>query len=297
MNMKHHTSGLLALLSALTLLTGCVTTDSVAVETDIRFRPVIGTDTRSDIGIPFPEQETFRVWASDADTGSPFLDGETVSHGSKGWTASRRWSSGTLSFGAVHPADLAGAGYDPARGITVSGYTTGTGDILAADAVQAYSRTEAPVVLEFKHLLSRMDFRIGKAYPETMDVWIEKIELKDLATEGSYGLREKGEWQTTAARGNLAVFQAPEGQPLGPISGKPEAIGTDSFIIPQVFRGEIEVTYSFRAPGCNIIPAQRVSTGPFETRWEPATRYTYSLTLSEQGLSFTADSLPDRGTL
>jgi hypothetical protein len=282
--------GLPALLSAALLtLGGCVSTDEFAVETDIRFRPVIGTDTRAEDGIPFPEAETFRVWASDTENGGGlYLDGETVSHGSRGWTASRRWSSGTLSFGAVHPSDLPGAGFDPAKGLTLSGYTTGGADVLVAESVQSYTRTGAPVVLEFGHILSRLAFRVSQAYPPSMVIRIEKIELKGLALEGSYGLREKGEWQTTGTGGTLTVYDAAaEQEGNGPATGTPQYYGADCFVIPQVFRGEIEVTYSFQAPGCNPIPGQKFTTGLFETRWEPSTRYTYSLTLSDQGLAFT----------
>ena len=78
-------------LVAALLMAGCVgPLQTQRIPVNIGFDPVIGHDTRTAVeSVPFPEDDTFNVWAVNQSNGKIYLEDETISYGSNGWLASK----------------------------------------------------------------------------------------------------------------------------------------------------------------------------------------------------------------
>ena len=147
---------------------------------EIRFDIGIVPGTRAS-STAFESGDRISLWAVEQpggesiplQLGGNFLNNEVLTLGSDGWTASRKlyWGSFPLDFYAVYPALSSLSSIEsqpftvqldqnaPTGGGTLSGFEAS--DLLFA-SVAGVSRSDGPVKLSFRHLMSKCTVRIVK---------------------------------------------------------------------------------------------------------------------------------------
>lgn len=282
----HWILGAAALLAVGLLAGGCVAgmrTEKIPV--NIGFRPVIGHDTRAEESVPFPEDRSFRVWAIDTHTGQRVLNDETISHSAGGWLASKTWPETELEFTACWPTDLAPE-YSADRGIVIRDFSATTKDIdlLLARNTCDYE-ADSLVVLNFEHILSKVDLRVKHSLEDNIEVIIRKIEFAGFALSGDYGTEEAGTWTAGTNTENHTIYEDPDGNGW-PLTGDATYIGEAFYAVPQQCTAEIVMTCDVRVGNGGWIP-DRLSTGHLHTDWESGKMYTYTITMTDTQLTYT----------
>lgn len=277
-----------ALLTALLLLSGCVVgLRTNKIPANIGFKPVIGHDTRaeSEESIPFPEDRTFRVWATDQYDGSSVLDGETISHTSAGWLSSCTWPESELSFTACWPTDLSPE-YDRESGLIFRGFNTDKDgrDLLVARNKSDYE-TDSLVTLNFDHILSRVDFRVMHSLEDNMEIRVKKIELVGFGFEGDYNTSGDGLWKVSSKDDTHVVYDAGEGEGYR-LTKDATYIGEDFFAIPQLCEADIVMTCLVRV-GSGGWVTDVLNVNGLKTEWQSGKQYTYTLNMTDTRLVYT----------
>lgn len=278
------TSGVLA--AAVLLLASCVgPMQTQRIPVNIGFDPVIGHDTRTAVeSVPFPEDGTFNVWAVNQSNGKVYLEDETISYGSNGWLASKKWPQAELTFEAYSPSDLK-FDFSKNNGLTLKDFDCSEGniDILVAQADNADMTVDSLVTMTFEHVLSRVEFRMQHSLSSEMSVKVRKIEMIGFASKGTYNSSEDDPWTVGAKEFSYVAFEDEEGVEL---SSEPIYLGEDFYTIPQLCRAKVEVTLDIKFGNASWIPQTEIIK-ELDTFWEPSTHYTYTLNLTEQKLTYT----------
>ena len=279
-----YAAGVLA--TAVALLSGCVSLDTARTTSDITFRPLIGHDTRAVESVPFPEDQTFKVWASTQTTGETYIDAEEISCTEAGWVSSKKWPLETLSFEACWPTDLA-VEYTDHNGLQLRGFecTKGDMDILFANA-SSEDMVDGVSILRFDHILSRVEFRMLHSLSDDMSVRLKKIEMSGFAGKGDYNVKKKNEWSTDANNFSYVVYDAGDTDGIDITSGTAQYIGEEFHVIPQPCTAALTVTYDVRFGDANWIP-QTETIESLNTFWEPSKHYTYTVNLCIDKLKHT----------
>lgn len=270
---------------ALMLATSCVLGLQVnKVPVNIGFKPVIGHDTRAQIeeSVPFPQDRSFKVWATDMENGASVLDDETVSCSGGEWLASQTWPESELMFTAYWPTDLA-VSYDPGKGVAIKGFNT---DEDPRDLLVARNRDEfdadSLVTLNFEHILSRVDFRIMHSLEDHMEIVVTKIELDGYGFTGDY---DDGVWTVDSKNDRHVVYDAGDGEGFA-LTKEATYIGEDFYTIPQLCQADIVVSFKVRVGTGGWIP-DTMTVGSLKTDWQSGKQYTYTLTLADTRLTYT----------
>jgi hypothetical protein len=254
------------------------------IPVNIGFDPVIGHDTRADESIPFPTDRTFNVWAVNESEAAIYINDETVSYDSDGWTASKTWPQAMLSFEAYSPSGL---GFEFSRdgGMTLKDFDCSKGDvdILVAKADNADMNTDSLVTMTFDHVLSRVEFRMLQSLSSEMQVKVRKIEMIGFASRGTFNSRKEEPWTPGAKDFSYVVFEDADGVAT---SSEPIYLGNEFYTIPQLCRARIELTFDIKYGEAAWIPQVEVIE-ELDTYWEPSTHYTYTLNLTESKLTYT----------
>lgn len=263
---------------AAVLLAGCVGgTKEDAIPVGIRFRPVIGYDTRVMESLPFPEDRTFTVWAQSEQSGALYIEKEEISY-ENDWSSSQCWPKSALKFEAIWPKEVA-ISYSPGKGIQISDFdcTDGDVDILLAKA-HSDSEVDGKLPLSFNHLLSRVDFRMHNSLAEGNTIRVTKVHLKNFAIKGSYNTIDADSWYAQSYSGARTVYEVSHDDGIAIQPNSTIYIGEDFFAIPQVSLGSLEVFYDVRHGNSEWIP-QIAEIENFEIVWEPGQYCTYTLKL------------------
>lgn len=271
--------------AAVLILAGCVKQDAVWAPGDITFRPLIGHDTRAMESVPFPQDRTFNVWATDQNNGT-YIDAEEISYGADGWVSSKKWPRYALEFVACWPVDL-DVEFSPTKGLQLEGFDCSNGnvDILFAHGAEDDADDDV-AVLSFDHILSRVDFRMTHSLPADMHVRLKKIELVGFASKGDYGTRKKGEWSVDAYDFSYVVYDAGETDGIDISTGTATYIGEEFYVIPQLCTTSLNVTYDLRYGRAGWVP-QEETIKTIETIWEPSKHYTYTVNLRTDKMTHT----------
>ena len=283
-NKKTYIAGILA--AAVALLSGCVELDTTRTSSHITFRPLIGHDTRAVESVPFPEDRTFKVWASTQTTSETYIDAEEISHTDEGWVSSKKWPLETLTFESCWPTDLA-VEYTNHNGLQLKNFdcTKGDMDILIASA-SSEDMIDGACVLRFDHILSRIEFRMLHSLSEEMSVRLKKIEMIGFAGKGDYNVKKKNEWSTGANDFSYVVYDAGDTDGIDITSGTAQYIGEEFHVIPQACTASLEVTYDVKFGDANWIP-QTETIESLNTFWDPSKHYTYTVNLRMDKLTHT----------
>ena len=282
---KMNTRRIAGVLIAALLMAGCVgPLQTQRIHVNIGFDPVIGHDTRADESIPFPTDRTFNVWAVNESEAAIYINDETVSYDSDGWTASKTWPQAMLSFEAYSPSGL---GFEFSRdgGMTLKDFDCSKGDvdILVAKADNADMNTDSLVTMTFDHVLSRVEFRMLQSLSSEMQVKVRKIEMIGFASRGTFNSSKEEPWTPGAKDFSYVVFEDADGVAT---SSEPIYLGNEFYTIPQLCRARIELTFDIKYGEAAWIPQVEVIE-ELDTYWEPSTHYTYTLNLTESKLTYT----------
>lgn len=283
---RHWILGAAALLAVGLMAGGCVAgmrTEKIPM--NIGFRPVIGHDTRAEESVPFPENRSFHVWATDTRNGDTILDNEKISHTAGGWLASRAWPETELSFTAYWPEDLAPE-YKAGHGLVIRNYNAieKNEDLLVARNACDYE-VDSLVVLNFDHILSKVDLRVKHSLQDNIEVIIRKIEIVGFAFAGDYGTVNSGEWIKGDATDTYTVYEDPDGNGW-PLTKDATYIGEAFYTIPQLCKAEIVMDCDVRVGNGAWIP-DHLTTGKLSTGWESGKMYTYTLNMTDTNLTYT----------
>lgn len=277
-----------AFLAAALLMSGCVLglrTNKIPV--NIGFKPVIGHDTRAEAeeSVPFPEDRSFKVWATDMNNGETVLNNEEVRHIAGGWLASQMWPDAELSFTAYWPVDL-NPEYDRESGVVIKGFNADTDrrDLLVA-RVKAEYDADSLVTLNFDHILSRVDFRVMHSLEENMEVIVKKIELVGFAFQGDYNTSGDRLWTVGSKDNTHVVYDAGNGEGYR-LTNDATYIGEDFFTIPQMCNADIVMTCMVRV-GTGGWVTDILNVGGLKTDWQSGKQYTYTLNLTDTHLVYT----------
>lgn len=255
------------------------------IPVNIAFRPVIGYDTRVQESIPFPEDESFNLWAQQDRNGDLYVEKETISY-NDGWKSTQVWPDDGLSFQACWPLNLP-VSYSKSEGLQINGFDCTSGDI---DILLAKSHSDLEIdgvlVLPFDHLLSRVEFRMKHSLSEDMLVRVKKITMNGFAQVGDYNTKKANEWTSVDYETSRVIFDVGKGEGTEIPSGEAIYLGDDFFAIPQVSAPMVEVEYEVRF-GTGEWILQTAEVGPLDTEWDPSKHYTYTLNLRMDKMVYT----------
>ena len=286
MMMKRNIYIIGVVVASLMLLSGCVKEDTARTASNIAFRPLIGHDTRAVESVPFPQERSFKLWASTQATGDTYIDAEEISYTADGWTSSHKWPYESLNFEACWPTDLA-VEFTAHNGLQLKGFdcTGGDIDILFARASDDYDNNGV-TILRFDHILSRIELRMLHSLSDGMYVRLKKIEMIGFAGKGDYNVKRKNEWSTGDNDFSYVVYDAGSTDGIDITSGATQYIGEEFYVIPQACTASLEVTYDVRYGTANWIPQTEVIES-LSTFWEPSKHYTYTVNLRMDKLTHT----------
>ena len=272
--------------AAVALLSGCVEQETTRTTSNIAFRPLIGHDTRAVESVPFPQDLSFKVWASTQATGETYIDAEEIGYTADGWTSSHKWPYESLNFEACWPTDLA-VEFTAHNGLQLKDFdcTTGDTDILIARSTSD-DLIDGVSILRFDHILSRVEFRMTHSLSEGMYVRLKKIEMVGFAGKGDYNVKRKNDWSTGANDFSYVVYDAGNTDGIEITSGSTQYIGEEFYVIPQTCTASLEVTYDIRYGTANWIPQTEVIES-LNTFWDPSKHYTYTVNLRMDKLTHT----------
>lgn len=235
--------------------------------------------------MPFPQEESFKVWAQEDRSGALYLEAEAVSYDG-GWFASRDWPADELRFEACWPLDLP-VEFSRSEGLQIRNFdcTVGDVDILMAEA-DGDNQVDGLVAMSFNHILSRVEFRMRHSLSDEMSVKVRKIELKGFAQKGDYNTKASDQWSSSDYTGSRVVFDVGEGEGVELPAGDVQYFGKDFFALPQVSAPEVEVTYEVRYANAGWV-TQTETIEHLDTEWDPGKHYTYTLNLRMDKLVYT----------
>lgn len=273
------------------LATACISKVEL-VQTPILFDPVIGSEVRSetDMSVPFPEDETFGVWALDNTASSGYMDDCEIRYSGGEWTSDPAFlwpSSSSLSFLAYSPYSLAMRMEGGSLVLKEFDIRKDGQEILFARTLSGLTSGQGDVKLPFVHGLSKVDVRVANGFGDDVDVRIDGIVLKGVAMRGDFDTSRRTYWKADeSSLEDIIIFDSGrDGEFLtGP---KMQFIGDIHTIIPQAMNPAFEVSYSFRVDEGEWIDGQKESVQLRDAYWEAGRYYTYSLRINDMNLSYT----------
>ena len=272
--------------SAFMLLSGCMKLDTARTAGNIAFKPLIGHDTRAVESVPFPQDRSFKVWAVNQTTGETHIPGETITYASDGWVSSKLWTLDPMYFESYWPADLPMT-FSPSNGLQLKDFDCSNGDvdILVAKTYED-NEDDDIVILNFDHVLSRVEFRMKHSLPEEMSVRLKKISMVGYANKGEYNTKVKNGWTEGERDFTYVAYDAGETDGIDIYSVDAQYIGKEFYVIPQPCYAALEVTYEVRFGEARWVP-QTETIESLKTHWEPGKHYTYTVNLTMEKLTFT----------
>jgi hypothetical protein len=284
--MKRYTNILGVLATAVLLLSGCVKQQAAWTPMNITFKPLIGHDTRAVESVPFPQDQSFNVWADGKTLGGLYIDGEEISYGAEGWTSSALWPRYELDFEACWPTDL-GMEFSSTRGLQFKDFDCSEGktDILHARTSEINDK-DGTAVLRFDHILSRVDFRMLHSLPEGMVVRLKKMVMNGFAATGSFNTSVRYGWETGKSDFTYTVYDAGDSEGIIINAGDARFICDEFYVIPQICTASLEVSYEIRYKTAGWVP-QSDTIESLDTYWESSKHYTYTVNLRTDKLSHT----------
>lgn len=272
--------------SALMLLSGCMMLDTMRTAGNIAFKPLIGHDTRAVESVPFPQDRSFKVWSVNQASGDIHIQGETISHSSEGWVSSKLWTLDQMYFEAHWPEDLPMT-FSKSDGLQLKDFDCSNGDIdiLVAKAYET-SEDDDVVILNFDHILSRVEFRMKHSLPEEMSMRLKKITMIGYANKGDYNTKVKNGWSEGENDFSYVVYDSGEADGIDIFTGEAQYIGEEFYVIPQPCYAALQVDYEVRFGEATWVP-QTETIESLKTHWEPGKHYTYTVNLTMEKLTFT----------
>ena len=272
--------------AATLLLSGCVKQDATWVPVTVAFEPMIGHDTRAVESVPFPQENSFKVWAVTDSSSELYIDGEEISYNGNGWLSSKTWPFDALNFEAYWPTDLP-MEFVPGTGLQLKDFDCSEGDvdILVARA-SGDMENDGVTTLRFDHILSRIDFRMLHSLPEGMSVRLKNVTMVGFANKGDYNTKIQDSWYTVDKDFTYVAYDAGETDGILIDAGTAKYISQEFYVIPQACTAAIEIEYEISYGTSNWIP-QTETIKSLETQWEPSKHYTYTLNLRMDKLTHT----------
>lgn len=272
--------------AATMLLSGCMKQQATWVPVTVAFEPMIGHDTRAIESVPFPQENSFKVWAVKDSNSELFIDGEQISYNGSSWESSQIWPFDVLNFEAFWPTDLP-MEFSPSDGLQLRDFDCSEGnvDILVARASEDMGN-DGVTTLRFDHILSRVDFRMLHSLSEGMSVRLKKVTMVGFASKGDYNTKIQHSWSTSSKDFSYVVYDAGETDGIEIEAGIAKYISQEFYVIPQACTAAIEIAYEIRYGVSNWVP-QTETIKTVETYWEPSKHYTYTLNLRMDKLTHT----------
>lgn len=235
--------------------------------------------------MPFPEDRTFNVWATDQ-YGTAVLAGETVTHGTAGWMTATPWPESEVLFAAYYPSDLAPQ-YIPGHGFILNDFTASSDDVevLLSHETTGEEGTDGIHSLHFEHILSRVDFRVKQSLAGDIEVRAVKAEMIGFGLSGDYNVAGDYKWTVDGTDGRIVIYDALQSDGIA-VDGTPQYIGDQFLVIPQHCKAYIYITFRVRMGGGGWIE-DRVSVGPLNTDWQSGKQYTYTMNLTDTKMTYT----------
>lgn len=242
----------------------------------IEFRPVIGTDTRAEGSIPFPQDRSFKLWATDDRTGDIYISDAEISY-NDGWYAPKPWPENPLKFAAYWPTDLE-CEFSEEKGLQILSFDSSQDqtDILLASA-KADNDAGSQVTMNFQHILSRVGFKMIHSLQESMSVKINKVTLSDIAMVGSYNLTTPYEWTGLTKHETCVIFEDEEGILIDAKEGT--YLENDFYAIPQMTVAKLEVECQIHYGQAGSWIPQTYEIYPIEIVWDPGKHMIYTLNI------------------
>jgi hypothetical protein len=236
--------------------------------------------------VPFPQDRDYKVWGVNQTTGEKYIDGETISYTSDGWRSSKVWPLDPMYFEAYWPTDLP-MEFTPANGLQLKGFDCSGGDvdILVARAYDDNSGDDV-VILNFDHILSRVEFRMMHSLPEDMSVRLKNISIVGFASRGDYNTKNHRNWDVSDKDFTYIVYDSGDADGIDIMAGEAQYIGEEFYVIPQPCYAALEITYEVRFGEASWVP-QTDKIESLKTHWEPSKHYTYTLNLKMDKLTVT----------
>lgn len=272
---------------ALIALDGCVKSSSTFDTVQICFEPVIGAEVRSaSDNESFPKDESFCVTAITS-SDNVFFENAEISFEQDAWTSSLLpyWPAGTeLRFKGYAPADAQLKNFCP---------ETNPEDLLVANPTKLFSSKDNPVHLEFTHALSKFSLRIGNGLPAGTQLRLQSITLDNIHFHGDFLPMEETIWNTTGPANEWVLYSLdvdtdPTVDGLE-ISKDFTYIMENVRVIPQDIKSTLTIVCAVKYPGYEWGTNQVwKSEKPLEIDWQAGRKYTYSISILEEGMTYTS---------
>ena len=258
---------------------------------EIVFHPVAEAEVRAGNADVFSNDISFGVWALTSD-GRIHIDREKVSRDGETWTAETPYywpEEGDLEFYAFAPygdgVELGGDG-----SLILEDYTleTASDGLYVCEPGAGQTRTDNHVYLTFHQAASKIDFRVANGLNQVTSVKLEKIILCGVFVRGSYRSCGEPQWNVTGEAADITVYDSSASGVSDDVDRDPEYFGKTIAVIPQQSFPTVKVVYSFVNGDSEWLYGQENSTEELEARWEPGRHYTYTLTLTETTVKYSA---------
>jgi hypothetical protein len=177
--------------------------------------------------------------------------------------------------------------FTPSNGLQLENFDCSSGDVDILLA-RAYDDNEEDdvVILNFEHILSRVEFRMIHSLSEGMAVRIKKITMAGFADDGEYNTKVQDDWLVGDNDFTYVVYDAGETDGIDIYSGDAQYVGEEFYVIPQPSFASVQIEYDVRYGTANWVP-QTDMIKSVMTHWEQNKHYTYTLNLRMDKLTHT----------
>lgn len=286
------------------ILSGCVVNNGTDQDPIyVRCRAVMSKNTRAyDAYEVFPIATQFTLWSYTLPRGKAWSEHSAEAlplTEAKQFTGNRadtiwycdtqiEWPlTKTLSLFACAPL-VAGGTYAPERGICFDNYNAKAlnYDLMYTDVLndQLRENNVRYISVPFSHALCKVDVR-AKAVTNTLVFNIKKITIKNLRYKGSFSSLATPQWSATDELTDYVVYHSDDGTVLKQLTGS-TLKGTATLLMPQKCNATIEVAYTETNPTTGITLSKTAGTTAITDLWVAGKYYTYTLTFSDEGISF-----------
>lgn len=275
------------------------TEEELLHEVTVSFSPALYSNTRTTEDNNYPTNTPFRVWAyslpvnaqgeSKASNASVFMNNEMVSYQSGSWTTSEpyQWKSDKkLTFFAYSPASVhATCNYE--NGITIPNHDMNDGiDLLYASPLEDVENlyNNGCISLPFRSAFAQVNFKVRSMMPIGYHVHLKKLFIEKLAYKGTFQLRPKEKWITTADRMPYDFYNGD--REFGYSS---EDAGTLT-LMPQTIDQPIKMLIDLYDSNDKLVIADKtIESATMSNCWKPGKYYSYTLNIYSDSITFTTD--------
>lgn len=283
-------------------LTACTSEDVVNdvafSRNQIKFENVVSKHSRADIGSDMSKFYVFGYYTLGT-ASNPVFDGVLVKKDGSDWKVDsdneRYWvPGGEYYFYAYSYGDgktELSAALDANHDLVISDFVcdNATDLVFAANTtgIEGQDKDNAPVALQFKHILSKIQTKFTSTFPSVYKVVISNVEVSDVDNKGNFNSSKTDYWQNVAAADNtsFALLSGENTLTVQNAEGADKSAATDyAYVLPNKYAEGDVIYVQFTIDLYDGDAEEKVMTrtlkGKFTPDWKQGYTYIYNIELN-----------------